>query len=206
MKTLASLGLLVVLGSAGAQAQIFRPEAVNGAALGAIAGAIIGNNSGSLDHNAWRGAAWGAGIGLVAGQVLGDANDRGEWRGPPLPAHAPQRPPFRGGPAHGFDRRPFDRRDGLVWGAITGAVVGNNSRVFRHNSWRGAAWGAGVGYILGAIAEDGARHRPLPRSVRVAPPPAPVVTAPAQQITIINNYYNAPATGMAPANQLFVRN
>jgi hypothetical protein len=41
----------------------------SGTWLGAIAGAIIGNNSGSLGHNAWRGAAYGAGIGYIAGAV-----------------------------------------------------------------------------------------------------------------------------------------
>ena len=39
--------------------------------LGALAGGIIGNNSGS--HNGWRGAALGAGAGLLLGTIA-DAN------------------------------------------------------------------------------------------------------------------------------------
>ncbi len=47
----------------------------NGLALGAIAGAIIGNNSGSLGHSAWRGAAYGASAGLLIGAIA-DHNAR----------------------------------------------------------------------------------------------------------------------------------
>jgi hypothetical protein len=213
MKTLLSLGLVLVLGTASASAQIFRPEAVSGAALGAIAGAIMGNNSGSLGHDGLRGAAWGAGIGLLAGQIAGDANADRAWRGT-------QVPPVRGGdvrygrgPAYGVDSgplvwdRPANRGDGVVLGAITGAIVGNNSGLFGHRGDRGAAWGAGIGYILGAINEQNARAvRRVPAPTRVFEvPSAPAAPAP-QQITIINNYYNVPATAMTPANQLFGRN
>ncbi len=52
-------------------AQVFRPETVNGAVLGGIAGAVIGNNSGSLNHNAWKGAAIGAVAGLLAPFAVG---------------------------------------------------------------------------------------------------------------------------------------
>ena len=38
------------------------------------------------------------------------------------------------------------------------------------------------------------------------PPAEPAAPTPPQQITIINNYYNTPATAMTPANQLFGRN
>src|SRR4051812_8778670 len=85
MKTLLSLGL-AFLALAPAQAQIFRPEAVNGALLGGIAGAVIGNNSGSLHHNAWQGAAIGAGAGLLLGNAIGDSRDDREWRGTQVPS------------------------------------------------------------------------------------------------------------------------
>jgi hypothetical protein len=211
MKTLLALGLVLILGPASASAQIFRPEAVSGAALGAIAGAVLGNNSGSLGHDGLRGAAWGAGIGLLAGQIAGDSGADRAWRGT-------QVPPVRGGdvrygrgPVYGVDYgpllwdRPANRGDGLVLGAITGAIIGNNSGLFGHRGDRGAAWGAGIGYILGAINEQNARVvRPPPARV-VEVPVAPAASAP-QQITIINNYYNVPATAMTPANQLFGRN
>src|SRR5476649_1893063 len=66
MKTPLFLGL-ALLALVPAQAQIFRPAAVNGAILGGLAGAIIGHNSGSLHHNGWQGAAIGAGAGLLFG-------------------------------------------------------------------------------------------------------------------------------------------
>ncbi len=48
--------------------------AVGGAALGALAGGIIGNNHGS--HNTWSGAAIGAAAGGLAGAAIGNANDQ----------------------------------------------------------------------------------------------------------------------------------
>lgn len=65
---------LALVSLASARAQVFRPEAVNGAVLGGIAGAVIGNNSGDLRHNAWKGAAIGAGAGLLLGEAIGNAN------------------------------------------------------------------------------------------------------------------------------------
>ena len=208
MKTLLSLALLVLLGPVSAQAQIFRPEAVSGATLGAIAGAIIGNNSGN--HNGLQGAAWGAGIGLITGQIAGDANAERGW-GAGVTVRSGGR--YERGPAYGvdrgplvWDRRPVYRGDGLVLGAITGAIIGNNSGIFGHRGDRGAAWGAGIGYVLGAISEENARVRAVAPPVRVIEVPAPAAPPPPQQITIINNYYNTPATAMTPANQLFGRN
>lgn len=66
------LGFLVVASVAAipAQAQLFRPSVVNGALLGGVAGAIIGNNSGHGGHT-----GEGAAIGVVAGALLGAAID-----------------------------------------------------------------------------------------------------------------------------------
>lgn len=41
----------------------------NGLLLGALAGAVIGNNSGELGNSAWRGAAYGAAGGLLLGAI-----------------------------------------------------------------------------------------------------------------------------------------
>jgi uncharacterized protein YcfJ len=47
-----------------------RPNyAANGAILGALAGAVIGNNSGDLRHNGWRGAGLGAAAGYLIGSI-----------------------------------------------------------------------------------------------------------------------------------------
>jgi hypothetical protein len=210
MKTILSLGL-ALMALVPAHAQIFRPEAVNGALLGGIAGAIIGNNSGSLRHDAWRGAAIGAGAGLILGSALGDARDRDGWYGS---SPAPRAYVYRNGPRYRrpvydggyYYSRPDYRGTGVIVGGLTGAIIGNNSRGFHHNGWRGAAWGAGLGYIFGSIAEENARDREAvvesaPVVVQTAAPsPQP------QQVTIINNYYNAPATPMTSANGLFGRN
>ncbi|HEX2854411.1 MAG TPA: YMGG-like glycine zipper-containing protein [Opitutaceae bacterium] len=215
MKTFLTLGFALIA-LVPAQAQIFRPQAVNGALIGGLAGAIIGNNSGS--HNAWRGAAIGAGAGLLIGSAIDDARyDRG-WqggyrRGPDLyvyrhapvvrygysHSHYPQRAPSY------YYSRPDYRSSGVFWGGLSGAIIGNNSGAFRHNAWRGAAWGAGLGYIFGSIAEQNARARAVIQEspAVVIPSPAPVVQP--RQVTIINNYYNAPTTPMSSANGLFGR-
>ncbi len=46
-----------------------RTRASTGLILGGIAGAVIGNNSGDLRHNAWRGAAIGAASGWILGAI-----------------------------------------------------------------------------------------------------------------------------------------
>ena len=219
MKTLLSVAV-ALMALLPAQAQIFRPAAVNGAVLGGIAGAIIGNNSGSLRHDAWRGAAIGAGAGLLIGSAI-DADRHDVWYGSGAPA--PRNYVYRRGPAYRsqggyaysypyrggyYYSRPDYRASGVILGGLGGAIIGNNSRVFRHDAWRGAAWGAGIGYILGAIAEDNVRYREravesVPVYVQAPSTPAPAVQP--QQVTIINNYYNTPVTPMSTANGLFGR-
>ncbi len=98
---------------------------------------------------------------------------------------------------------------GLVLGALAGGIIGNNSGAFHHIGWRGAAWGAGLGWLLGSVA-DVNRSRMVygqpavtSQPVMVAPAAAqPASAAQPQQITIINNYYNTPMSG---ANALFGR-
>jgi uncharacterized protein YcfJ len=65
MKTLTLSLIALTLGVAQVKAQIFQPNIVNGAILGGVAGAIIGNNSGG--HHAVEGAI----IGTTAGAVIG---------------------------------------------------------------------------------------------------------------------------------------
>lgn len=262
-----SLGLL----AAGTlHAQILRPEAVNGALLGGVAGAVIGHNSGDLRHNGWKGAAIGAGAGLILGEMVG--NHRAAVAGreigsPASAAHSSfihrdrpygygvarpgihldasyrhsnwyghrgyygrgyhHRPGYHGAvywpsyslsyyPAYGdaypyYDYgtygygTPSHAGQGLLLGGLAGAIIGHNSGTFRHDAWRGAAWGAGAGWLLGAIAD--ARRPQVVQSAPVVSQPAqaaPVAAQP-QQVTIINNYYNAPATPMSGANGLFGR-
>jgi len=260
MKTSLSL-CLALLAVTSTRAQVFRPEAVNGALLGGIAGAVIGNNSGDLRHNAWKGAAIGAGAGLILGEAIGNANAsaRNPQVGGPAGGYV-----YRDGPAvsigvgynrgyygHGVSHRGYGGHgypgygyggygyratvpvygyydgygagypyygpgyygsgsaaaSGLWLGALAGGIIGHNSGDFRHNGWRGAAWGAGAGWLLGSLIDA---NRPV---VYESAPPvyqAPAVQAPPaaqaapQQVTIINNYYNTPSP-MGAANGLFGR-
>ena len=267
MKT-AILLSLVSLAVVPVRAQLLRPEAVNGAVLGGVAGAVIGHNSGDLRHNGWKGAAIGAGAGMILGQVIGNANaaatdvrvprsggyvyrDRPEvyvgvrtGSGPRYrssgygygPVHHPRIYSGRGYSGHGWgpsvyrsvpaynyypgygDAYPYysypsgsAASTGLLLGSLAGGVIGHNSGDFRHNGWRGAAWGAGIGWLLGSVVDSQRRAQVYTQApvvmeqapaVQVAAPPA--APAQPQQVTIINNYYNAP-TPMSSANGLFGR-
>lgn len=250
MKTSLSL-CLALLAVTSTRAQVFRPEAVNGALLGGIAGAVIGNNSGDLRHNAWKGAAIGAGAGLILGEAIGNANAsaRNTQVGGPAGGYA-----YRDGPAvsvgvgygrgyygHGGYYRGYGgygyraavpvygyydgygagypyyttgyygsgsaAANGLWLGALAGGIIGHNSGDFRHNGWRGAAWGAGAGWLLGSLIDANRRvvYEPAPPVYQAPAVPAqPAAQAAPQSVTIINNYYNA-STPMSAANGLFGR-
>src|SRR5471030_1693024 len=86
-------------------------------------------------------------------------------------------------------------RSPVFGGPVLGAIIGHNSGSLGHNAWRGAAYGAGAGYLLGSIAENNARHREV--LVGSSAPVATAASAQPQQVTVINNYYNAPATPMS---------
>jgi hypothetical protein len=205
MKTTIAFAL-ALLALAPAQAQIFRPETAGGVVLGGIAGAIVGNNSGSLHHNAWQGAAIGAGVGLLFGSALGESRYQDAWANTqvPLPgAYVYRDAPayYDVGPAYAYDR-PDYAATGTLLGGIAGAIIGNNSH--GHNAWRGAAIGAGAGYLFGSIAENSARRREAAAAQVATASPAP---APApQNVTVINNYCgNSAPAPMAQANALFGR-
>lgn len=101
--------------------------------------------------------------------------------------------------------------NGFLLGALAGGVIGNNSGEFRHSAWRGSAWGAGLGWLLGSVID--ANRRPTVYAPASAAPvvlqqsattQAPVSAAQPQQVTIINNYYNS-STPMTAANGMFGR-
>lgn len=226
MKAMASL-VLALAALTSAQAQVFRPEAVNGALLGGIAGAVIGHNSGSLNHNGWQGAAIGAGAGYLLGQAVGASNDAAHAHAVPVPAaggtYLYRRPAtydrywsgyydsdcygYGYAPTYGYRSYGYGRgaANGLWLGALAGGIIGHNSGEFHHNGWRGAAWGAGIGWLLGSIADANRREAYYTEPAVVAQPT--VATSPqpaAQPVTIINNYYGN-ATPMSSANALFGR-
>jgi hypothetical protein len=92
--------------------------------------------------------------------------------------------------------------NGLWLGALTGAIIGHNSGSLHHNGWRGAAVGAGVGLLLGSIADA---NRPAVTyaaapATTLAPLPAASPTAEVPSAPV-----PAPATAMTAANGLFGR-
>lgn len=110
---------------------------------------------------------------------------------------------------------PSRAASGLWLGALVGAIIGNNSGSLGHDAWRGAAYGAGAGLIIGAVADHNARQREVVaeraaavrREMNQMQQQPQVASAAPQGTTIINNYYNTPAaTPMSSANSLFGRN
>jgi outer membrane lipoprotein SlyB len=225
MKTIVAL-TLSLFALAPIQAQVFHPETVNGAVLGGIAGAVIGNNSGDLHHNAWRGAAIGAVAGGLIGSAVGESRDYDHRSRVPEPhGYYSYGPSYRRGwygnnGYHGYSQpgyyysdygydRPSYASSGLLLGGLTGAIIGNNSH--GHNAWRGAAWGAGAGLLIGAIADQNVRESDARAEVmQDAQAAAAVQNAAAtqstpQNVTIINNYYGGSTTPMSSANGMFGR-
>ena len=199
MKTALVL-VLALAASVPTQAQIFRSPVFGGAVLGAI----IGHNSGSLGHSAGRGAAYGAAAGLLLDGAFGPAYRGGygydggfdrRYGRSAARIYVYRDAPFIYGDYgydynydYAFDARPDYPASGLWLGALAGAIIGRNSGSLGHSAWRGAAYGAGAGYLLGSIAEGSYRRR----EILMAPPTAvaSVASAQPQQVTIINNYYN----------------
>ena len=205
MKTFFTL-LLVLTALASAHAQVFRPAAVRGAAWDSRTHVSVG---------------YGSANGIFLGATFGDGPSyRGGWgRGWGYrPYYAPPVYVYRSAPVFYSDYavdpgyvydRPSAASSGLWLGALAGAIIGHNSGSLGHNAWRGAAYGAGAGLILGAIADSRTQQREAvaERSANVRSMAAEVPATSAQPVTIINNYYNAPAgTPMSSANGLFGRN
>jgi uncharacterized protein YcfJ len=205
--------LIAALGCTGAKAELFSPSAMNGAALGGIAGAIIGHNNGG---GGWRGAAIGAGSGLLLGSFMDDYAGPRYYRETQVPVPGGYysnryvyRPTsfYRPAPVYGYSYgyRPSYAARGTLLGGIAGGIIGHNSR---HGGWKGAAVGAGAGLLLGALADAAERNETVttyePEYLPTAEPAATQASTP-QNVTIINNYYNTPAKPMGSANALFGR-
>jgi len=153
MKTPLAL-CLALLAVAPASAQVFRPETVNGALLGGIAGAVIGHNSGSLNHNGWQGAAIGAGVGAIIGSAVGRDNDyrngtqvaRPGYGGSPYIYRDSPTVVVRGGYGGGY----YPRRGGYYGGAHYGGGYYGGVSYYGDGYYGGSA--AANGLFLGALA------------------------------------------------------
>jgi hypothetical protein len=254
MKTTLCLSL-ALFAVTGVHAQIFRPEAMNGAVLARNArsvehrGSGQGGRDGGFRHQDRPPAHAGTGDHRGYQRFRYDQRDRHQghaWHRPSY-GFSPYRSagigPYRG--AYGYGYVPYfgtydgygygypyydgygagypyygspgvygtgsGAANGLLLGALAGGIIGHNSGEFRHNGWRGAAWGAGAGWLLGTVL-DAHRRAPVNQGAPVVYQSAPVLSpavqavAPAQPqpVTIINNYYNT-STPMGGANGLFGR-
>ena len=100
--------------------------------------------------------------------------------------------------------------NGLLLGALAGGIIGHNSGDLHHSAWRGSAWGAGLGWLLGSVVDSNRRataYRSAPVVVQPAAvqvPAQPAAATQPQQVTIINNYYNS-STPMSGVNGMFGR-
>ncbi|MBM3833262.1 MAG: hypothetical protein FJ403_08315 [Verrucomicrobia bacterium] len=189
-----------------ANAQLFSRESLGGAALGGLAGGIIGHNSG---RKTAEGAAIGAGAGLLLGALTHNAR-RDYYYGAQAPV-APA-PTYYHGPV-----RPNYAITGAALGGLAGGVIGHNHH---RQTAEGIAIGAGAGLLLGSIVEQNARRpiqyvQPAPAYVVAQPQPvvqsesttAPAVPAPTsapQQVNVINSSAAA-SSSMSSANSLFGR-
>jgi uncharacterized protein YcfJ len=104
--------------------------------------------------------------------------------------------------------RPSHAASGAVLGGLAGAIIGHNSG---GRAWEGAAYGVGAGYLLGRWADGHARREAQAQTQAAAwaasaERSASAASAPASNVTIINNYYSAPPqTAMSGANRIFGR-
>lgn len=192
MKSYVSASLALLLLAVPASAQVFRPETVSGAVLGGVAGAVIGNNSGDLRNNAWRGAAIGTVAGALIGAGVGEARDRSAFHRTQVPVpsypagHSVYAVPAQ--PASVVSSRPNYAVAGTLLGGLAGAIIGHNDG--RHG-WEGAAYGAGAGLLLGALAEREARSREAAAEAAV-----PVYTLPPQPAQVTSPEPTAPASAL----------
>ena len=207
MKTTVA-ALLALLLIAPVQAEIFRPGGGRSAPVDAPRGSSRG------EHRPAPSPRWRDGHQHRGGGVVGFGHG---YFGPGYgyayyPGYAYGYYPGYGAdyPYYGVHAEPSAASSGMLIGAIAGGIIGNNSGAFGHSGWRGAAWGAGAGLLLGSVV-DAERARevqvraPVP-TVVYAPAPAaaaaPAASVP-HQVTIINNYYGA--SPMSSANSLFGR-
>ena len=204
MKTFLSF-ILCSLAMTSAQAQLLGPNSMQGALFGGLAGGIIGHNNA---HQTGRGVAIGAASGLILGALVDSSANQVYYGNTQVPV--PEASYYPSYVTSGYSPSPDYVRPnyavaGTLLGGLAGAIIGHNSGSLSHNGWQGAAIGAGAGLLLGGLAEQNARvHEAAAAPPVVVTTPAPAAPAP---VTIINNYYNAPAaTPMSGANSLFGRN
>jgi uncharacterized protein YcfJ len=173
--------LVTVIASAtlfSAQAQLFSPDALGGAALGSWIGAIAGSDCHGLSG---EGAAIGAGVGLLVGALAGEAR-RSEYEvvepiyvpaatvslgygysSGASSAYVYYSPNYYTAPGYYYrPTQPNYAVNGTLLGAASGALIGSGYC----EAGKGAAIGAAAGLALGTVAELTSK-KPEPQTVAV---------------------------------------
>ena len=186
-----------------ASAQLFSPQALDGALLGTVIGGIAGGNH----HHGFSGsgAAIGAGVGLLAGAVVGEAQRKSYYASQPYyyysaPVHA--QPGYGYGYAPAYVSAPVyvsapPRPNYAVGGTLTGALAGGLIGAASHHGWEGAGIGAASGLVLGSVAEAAAQKQEQKWAVAQ---PAP---APPQLVVQANPPTPSPAPAAAPTRTVY---
>lgn len=200
-----------------AKAQLFTPESLSGAALGGLAGGIIGHNNG---RKTAEGIAIGAGAGLLLGTLAHQARRDYYESSPayyypaPSPIYATPAPvvpaPVVTAPVYAYrPARPNYAVTGTLLGGIAGGIIGHNSG---RKTAEGIAIGAGAGLLLGAVAESEARYHERhyvpapPVVVRTVPPPVVYRTVPAPVVVQTHSVVAAPPKPAEPVQQVTIVN
>jgi len=200
MKTLFALGLTLALLASPTQAESPRAGSMSRSGDHGLSFDNYGRNHRSISYNfGYYGPAYSLSYGYYPGSY-GYYYQPYAYR--PTPVYV-----YDGGYYETTNNRLDYVGNGLALGAIAGAMIGNNSGSLGHSAWRGAAYGAGAGLLIGAIADNNARRREAATSVPSAPissTPAPVPAAVVQPRVITAPA--APASSMGDANRMFGRN
>ena len=171
--------LVMVMASAtllSAQAQLFSPEALNGAMFGSLIGGLVGANGHNGCGNGFsgQGAAIGAGVGLLAGALVGHARQSEYYAEQPSgytpaptvslgygygnsssSAYVYYAPNAYTAPGYYYrPTRPNYAVSGTLLGAASGALIGQGANC---KPGQGAAIGAAAGFVLGGVAELAAK-------------------------------------------------
>ena len=185
MKRIVLLSMVVVT-VVSARAQLLTPESFGGALWGTVIGGLAGGNchNGGFSGND---AAIGAGVGLAVGTIAGQLRQQNQSASqpyyyasaPPAQPYAYYAPNAYTAPGYYYQpapqpapapERPNYAVGGTLLGAASGALIGSG---IDHQTWQGAAIGAGAGLVLGGLAEYSAKKHEQKMAVAAQPAPPP---------------------------------
>lgn len=181
---------LAVLSGAQAKAELFSPESLTSAAVGGIAGTVIGHNNG---RHAGEGAVIGAGVGLLAGALVNNNHQRHGYSSGGHYSGGYYSSPERSQISFGFSSGHYPHYSNYRHGY-------GGSRFSYGYNYRSDYYG--WPYYYAPVISTPVYAEPYYVQQPVVQP-APAVASP---VTIINNnYYNSTLGNMSSANAMFGR-